>query len=281
VVSYRRGVRIDPQRLEHADGMMEWAAGEPGAGLRDSVRAYTGYREELAGPVRRRETPAGELTLIVSFGDGFWAQAGPSGDLRPFTSFVAGIADRPTQTAHDGRQLGIQVRLDPLGAFSLLGVPLHELGNRVVELSELLGRDADRWAGRLAQTRGWPERFAVLEYLLGTRMAAGPAPSPQVAWAWRTMRRAGGAVRVADLVAAAGCSHRHLIAGFRDQVGTTPKTAAQVLRYQRSAQLLGRGDLAPATVATVCGYADQSHLTREFARFAGTTPASLRSQEPV
>jgi hypothetical protein len=26
--------------------------------------------------------------------------------------------NRPARTAHDGRQLGIEVRLDPLGAFS-------------------------------------------------------------------------------------------------------------------------------------------------------------------
>ncbi|MGI9157388.1 MAG: helix-turn-helix transcriptional regulator [Marmoricola sp.] len=112
----------------------------------------------------------------------------------------------------------------------------------------------------------------MLESLLVTRMVTGPAPSPQVAWAWRAMRHAAGAVRVADLVAAAGCSHRHLIAGFRDQIGTTPKTAAQVLRYQHAAQLLNRGDLTPATVATICGYADQSHLTREFTRFCRHHP---------
>lgn len=258
---------------------MEWAEGEPSAVLRGRVRAFTGYREQLDRPVRRRETPAAELTLIISFGDGFWAQASPNdGALRPFTSFVAGIADRPIRTAHDGRQLGIQVRLDPQGAFALLGVPLHELGNRVVELSELLGRDGERWADQLAQVNDWPQRFAMLDSLLGTRMAAGPSPSPQVAWAWRAMRRSGGAVRIADLAGAAGCSHRHLIAGFREQIGATPKTAAQVLRYQRAAQLLSRGDLTPATVATMCGYADQSHLTRVFTRFAGTTPAALRQQ---
>lgn len=82
-------------------------------------------------------------------------------------------------------------------------------------------------------------------------------------------------MRVADLVAAAGCSHRHLVGGFRDQIGASPKAAAQVLRYQRAARLLGRATLTPTTVAMVCGYADQSHLTREFLRFAGTTPAAL------
>lgn len=88
------------------------------------------------------------------------------------------------------------------------------------------------------------------------------------------MQRAGGAVRVAALVDGAGCSHRHLVAQFRQQVGATPKTAARVLRYARAARLLARGDLRPAQVAAVCGYADQSHLTREYAVFAGTTPAA-------
>jgi hypothetical protein len=77
--------------------------------------------------------------------------------------------------AHDGRQLGIQIRLDPLGAFSLFGVPLHELGNR----------------------------FALLGRLLTDRIAAGPMPSPELAWAWRTMRDAGGprAIRCGPLTA--------------------------------------------------------------------------------
>lgn len=270
-------MRIDAGQFEGASGIAEWADGDPTTGLRGRVRAYTGYREQCVGPVRRQENPAGELTLIISFGDSFWVQSSADDSvLRPFTSFVAGLADRPIRTAHDGRQLGIQVRLDPLGAFTLLGVPLHELSNRVVELSDLLGRDAERWAGQLAEAKGWPQRFAMLDSLLVTRMAAGPSFSPSVAEAWRAMRRTAGAIRVADLVQAAGCSHRHLVTGFRDQIGTTPKAAAQVLRYQRAAQLLSRGDLSLATVATMCGYADQAHLTRAFTRFAGITPAAAR-----
>ncbi|WP_131745014.1 helix-turn-helix transcriptional regulator [Frankia sp. Cppng1_Ct_nod] len=90
------------------------------------------------------------------------------------------------------------------------------------------------------------------------------------------MRRAGGAVRVADLAARAGRSHRYLAARFREQIGTTPKIAARVLRYERAARLLTRGDMAPAQVAVMCGYADQPHLTREFTLFAGVTPAAAR-----
>ncbi len=88
------------------------------------------------------------------------------------------------------------------------------------------------------------------------------------------MSVAGGAVRLAALAQGAGCSHRHLVAQFREQVGATPKTAARVLRYARAARLLARGDLPPGQVAALCGYADQSHLTREYVSFAGTTPGA-------
>jgi AraC-like DNA-binding protein len=263
--------------MDGAAGVRAWADGRPAPALRGRVLAYSGYRETTPAPVRRRETPAGELILIIGFGDPHHAQATPdAGDLSPFTSFVAGFHDRPILTGHDGRQCGVQIRLDPLGAFSLLGVPAHELGNRVVALADLIGPAADRWTERLEGAGSWPARFRVLDALLTERAAAGPVPSPEIVSAWRTMRGAHGAVPIGELAAAAGCGHRHLVAGFRQQVGTTPKTAARVLRYARAARLLSRESLPPAEVAAVCGYADQPHLTREFARFAGTTPAVVR-----
>ena len=262
--------------MEDLDGFVEWVTAQPGTALSGRVRGYTGYREDTSGPVHRWENPVGEFNVIVSFGDGFRAQAVPgAGELSAYTSFVTGMHDRPSRTAHDGRQHGIQIRLDPLGAFSLFGVPLYELGNRVVELAELLGPDGERWAGQLSDARAWEDRFALLDRLLTDRIAAGPMPSPELAWSWRAMRDAGGAVRVADLADGAGCSHRHLVARFCEQIGAPPKTAARVLRYARAGRLLARGDLALSQVATLCGYADQPHMTREFAALAGTTPGAV------
>ena len=260
-------------RVDDAEGLFEWADGEPGPAVKGRVRSYIGYREDTPAPVERIETPTGVLTVIISFGDGFRVQTvSGAGELSAYTSFVAGMHERPARTGHDGRQLGVQVRLDPLGAFSLFGISMHELGNRVVELSELLDGDAERWAGQLSEIRGWGNRFVKLDQLLADRMAVGPVPSEELAWAWHTMQSASGAVRVADLVRGCCCSHRHLVAQFREQIGATPKTAARVLRYERAARLVARGDLDLAQVATLCGYADQSHLTREYASFAGVTP---------
>ena len=97
------------------------------------------------------------------------------------------------------------------------------------------------------------------------------------------LRASGGRVEIGRLAKQLGCSRKHLIAGFREQVGVPPKTAARILRLERAAGLLlGRGwktgcqnegqGLTPARVAAESGYADQAHMTREFRKLAGTTP---------
>ena len=62
-------------------------------------------------------------------------------------------------------------------------------------------------------------------------------------------------------------------AQFRRQLGITPKLAARRLRFDR---VLGRLDASAAIgladIAAECGYADQSHLSREFRVFAGCAP---------
>ena len=63
--------------MKDPDGFVERSTAQPGAALIGRVRAYSGYREDTSCPMHRWEVPAGELNLIVSFGDGFRAQAIP------------------------------------------------------------------------------------------------------------------------------------------------------------------------------------------------------------
>jgi AraC-like DNA-binding protein len=51
-----------------------------------------------------------------------------------------------------------------------------------------------------------------------------------------------------------------------------------VLRFERACDLL-RAAVPPAQVAAAAGYCDQSHLNREFAALAGSSPVRWRSTE--
>jgi AraC-like DNA-binding protein len=170
----------------------------------------------------------------------------------------------------------MQVNLTPLGARALLGTPLGELTNRVVALEDVLGPAARHLAERLDGAAGWEERFAILDAVLLARAASAEPVRPDVAWAWRRLVRSRGSIAVAALAAELGCSRRHLAARFGEEVGLPPKAYARLLRFQRATEaLLSGGEPRLAEVAAACGYADQSHLNRDFRAFAGTTPSAL------
>ncbi len=223
----------------------------------------------------------GAVALIVSFGPSI-ALDGPSGHSTP-GSFLAGLHDAAVITEFVGVQRGVQVNLTPLGTYTLLGMAMDGLTNRTPGLAELSVPALSVLPERLSEDPDWPARFARIDAaLLSLLDAARRLPDPEVRWAWRALRRSGGATGIAELAAGTGWSRRHLQTRFHSQVGLAPKTAARVVRFERAARLLvpvladGGPGLATAAsladVAATCGYADHAHLTREFRALAGVPP---------
>jgi AraC-like DNA-binding protein len=240
------------------------------------VSRLAGFRESSATEVIRTEAAATTVTVIISFGEKLEVEP-TRGDNRPFSSFVAGLQQGPALTRHPGTLQCLQIDLSPLAAFQLFGVPGHHLTDTVIDLDDVaptLG--SGRLGDQLASADDWGTRHSLAERALNRLATEGRPPDPLATWAWRRLARSNGNQRIADLVRESGVSHGHLARRFRQQLGVTPKTAASLFRFERAAALLAAGDIPPAEVAASCGYADQSHLTREVNRLAGTTPGALR-----
>ncbi|MEL7209332.1 MAG: helix-turn-helix domain-containing protein, partial [Actinomycetota bacterium] len=190
-----------------------------------------------------------------------------------------GLHAAPATIRHDGNQFGIQLGLTPLGARALLGVPPSALGSLVVPLEDLLP-EAGELLDRLRAGADWAGRFAVVDDVL-TRVLTEPRPvRPEVLQAWSMLCRTDGAVTVAAIADEVGWSRRHLSGRFRDEYGLSPKITGQVLRFEAANELL-RASPQPslAEVAARCGYADQAHLTRDWRRFAGSSPTEWMGSE--
>ena len=232
------------------------------------------FEESTAGPVRRVEVPVPSVPLIFTYGTPL--EVGPvDGPGRRFTSFVAGVHDRPTATTHPGQQRGVQIDLAPVDAYSLLGVPMHELHNHVVSLADLLGRPAVELEERLADVSDQAGAVAVVHDALPRLLAAGPLPSQPIEWALGQMRCTGGRVEIAALAADIGWSHRHFIERFRRHVGVTPSLFGRLVQFERAAGLVRHGSAPLADVAVRCGYYDQAHMNRAFRDFARCTPTEF------
>jgi AraC-like DNA-binding protein len=257
-------------------GRLEQDERAPHPLLAGIVRRYCGYDHDCAGTTRRREVAQDEVTIILSLGPPLRV-GGPEHPADRYGSFVAALNDTYAITEHDGRLSGIEVDLSPLGAHMLFSVAMHELSSKLVlPLEDVLGAEADELVERLACAPAWAARFSIVDRFIIERVQRARRPSPDVEWAWRRLRATGGLVPVGELARELGCSRRHLIERFRQQVGPAPKTAARLVRFQRTVRLLERHHEGRfAEIAQRCGYYDQAHMNREFRELAGTAPGGF------
>jgi AraC-like DNA-binding protein len=97
---------------------------------------------------------------------------------------------------------------------------------------------------------------------------------------WDRLHATGGRVRIGELARETGWSARHLGTVLRRETGLAPKAAARVVRFDRARrEVARRGGRDLAAVAAVAGYADQSHLDREFRALAGLPPSRWWAEE--
>ncbi len=90
------------------------------------------------------------------------------------------------------------------------------------------------------------------------------------------MNHLAGGIAVADLAKACALSGDYFLRAFRQSVGTTPHKFLMNMRVARAKELLLDRDLTLPQIAMACGFSDQSHMTRVFAKQEGRTPARWR-----
>jgi AraC-like DNA-binding protein len=90
----------------------------------------------------------------------------------------------------------------------------------------------------------------------------------------------GSSLSLEVLCEVAGLSRYHLVRSFKQAYGLTPHACHLNLRVNEAKARLRLGqDLA--TVALECGFCDQSHFTRVFARCVGMPPASYQKSTAI
>lgn len=236
----------------------------PDPRLADVVECFwTGSGHSGAQPVQHRILPDGCMDIIF--------------DLRPSsdaTAFVVGTMSRPHLFTTQGwtRSLGVRFRPGGLRAFVRL------------DATELVDEEADLqhfWCARATELREklgeLPTRPAV-ELLQITLLKSRVYPvDPYIAFCVSQLTRPGERVRLRDLERGAGLSERQLERRFASSIGVSPKLFARIARFRtavrRAENHVGRIDWA--ALAAECGYADQSHLAREFREFSGLSPTAF------
>lgn len=217
---------------------------------------------------------------VLLYGDALWRSEDSAGGvvvpadgcvdliLRDGRVEVAGPSTRWLATGPDGATGSFGFRMQPGRARLLLGLDLAAIADQLVPLEDVTDR---RTAARLR------EAMIPLE--------AGPAPigtlaafSTQLAEASRwsdAVRRAASEVTPArDVAATLSGSERSFRRRMLVTFGYGYATLVRLDRAHHARSLLRSGS-SIAEVAAAAGYADQPHLSREFRRLVGSSPAQF------
>ena len=130
---------------------------------------------------------------------------------------------------------------------------------------------------RLLDERGGVVGIVAVSYDLRTG-ASGDDRHPRLQAAIDLARqRFAEPVRVDELAQAAGMSLPQLDRALRRTLGLSPKQLLMRARLDEAMRRLDDTALPIATIASECGYYDQSSFTRQFRRAVGMTPGVYRS----
>jgi len=185
---------------------------------------------------------------------------------------MVGLLDQPVVFYAANRLEIIGIRCFPWTVFDLLGLSsgkarVHVFEHPLARLQPAL--QACIQAGRIDEAIA-----QVSTYFQDARSHI--AVDSMLFKAGAAMREANGMLRVNEIAAAAHATLRTLERKFKQSSGHTLKDVSGLMRFEQVRnRLWTQPDTNLAGLAHELGYTDQSHLSREFKRYTGTTPAAF------
>jgi transcriptional regulator GlxA family with amidase domain len=124
------------------------------------------------------------------------------------------------------------------------------------------------------------ERSSIVAYGLKLRSGMNSSIDWRITWAMDHMQRhLAGPLSVPELAARVHLSPSRFRELFSAQAGVGPVEYLQQLRLRRARLLIERTFLTVKEVMAIVGYNDPSHFSRDFRRYHGVTPSSLRGSD--
>jgi len=250
--------------------------------LRDTIKCFWYNRRDAEELKPNFEVqPDGYAEIIFYFGSAL--SISHNGNLHPLPSpFIMGLLNEPAIFYTENRLEIIAIRCFPWTVFDLLGLTSGKWGVRIFEhpiakLQPELGEFVN--AGKI------DEAISLLkQYFLDARSRV--AANSMLSKAGVAMRETNGTMPVSGVAAAAHATVRTLERNFKQSSGHTVKDVSALIRFEQVRnQLWHVPNTNLAALAHELGYTDQSHLSREFKRYSGTTPAAFarkaKKEKPV
>lgn len=242
--------------------------------LRDSIKCFwynsRDYGEQLSS---FEVMPDGYAEIIFHFGDG--CSISHEGNVEELPSpFMMGLLNQPVVFHAKNRLEIIGIRCFPWVVFDLLGLLPGKSENGVYLFEHPVARLQTSLKEQILAGRIDDAILEVKQCFVDIRSQV-PVDS-MLFKAGVALKKTKGSIPVNQIAAAAHTTVRTLERKFKQSSGHTVKDVSGLMRFEQVRNHLW---LYPgsniAGLAQELGYTDQSHLSREFKRYTGVTPAAF------
>lgn len=170
----------------------------------------------------------------------------------------------------------LSIKFKSTGAYPILGIPMHNLRNAVVDADLIFGKEIVSLREQILNTQSADLKIRLVEKWLYQRLRLDDPVSAAVAQfaVDATLTNPSG-LDMKSIAGKSGYTQQHFISIFKKYVGVSPKQFERVVRFN---QILKRVNSTEAVdidwsgLAFEVGYYDQSHLIKDFKRFSGFSP---------
>lgn len=245
---------------------------EPPEELCDSIKCFWYNKSDFGETETGFEViPDGYAEIIFHFGNG--CSIYQDGVLQKLPSpFLVGLLNQPVHFYTKKSFEIIAVRCFPWTVFDLLGLSsnnngVHTFEHPVAELQPLLSNCIEN--NKIEEAIG-----LVKQYFLNIQ--SNISADSLLFKAGKAMRKANGSIPVNQIADAAHSTVRTLERKFKQSSGHTVKDVSGLMRFEQVRNTLWlHPDSNLAELAIESGYTDQAHLSKEFKKYSGTTPAKF------
>lgn len=240
--------------------------------LQDTIKCFWYNKRDYGEQESSFEVvPDGNAEIIFYFGNDL--SISYNGIPQPLPSpFVIGLLNQPVVFSSKNFIEIIGIRCFPWTVFDLLGLPsgkdeIHVFEHPLAQLQTALNE--------LILAQKIEEAIALVQqFFLNAKSTV--ATDSLLFKAGIAMRKANGVIPVSQVAQAAHVTVRTLERNFKQSSGHSVKDVSGLMRFEQVRnQLWNNPDTNIAGLAHELGYTDQSHLSREFKRYSGTTPAAF------
>lgn len=250
---------------------------QPVSALQPYVMCYyvLEHRHYLSEAVELHSPPSGLAGMVFNYGEAGWVlQANGKSSQTP-NYFIAGQFKKNYNLQLKGEVGMLGVVFWPAAIPHLFGIPMVEFTEQRIDLSLIIGYEAEILRQQILECESSLSRTRVLEHYLLQKLHQAFPSLDIVDCAVKTILDQKGILSIRQLSDHLCISSRQFCRRFTEKVGVRPKLFARIKRFNYVSHFMQTDFIEWSDMVYEGGYYDQSHFIKDFSEFSGKNPSEF------